>query len=79
MHASSSPERPATSGSASGSRSSPGCSPHTPGVVVLTVSDGVVTGERHHWPPHWVFEQLGLVTVSAVPTGAVPALAVIRS
>jgi hypothetical protein len=48
-------------------------------VVVLTVSDGVVTGERHHWPPHWVFEQLGLVTVSAVPTGAVPTLAVIRS
>ncbi len=51
----------------------------TPGVVVLTVGDGVVTGERHHWPPHWVFEQLGLVTVSAVPTGAVPTLAVIRS
>jgi len=51
----------------------------TPGVVVFTVGDGVVTGERHHWPPHWVFEQLGLVTVSAVPTGAVPTLAVIRS
>ena len=41
-----------------------------PGVVVLTMGDGVVTGERHHWPPAWVFEQLGLVSVSAAPVWA---------
>ena len=38
------------------------------GVVVLTVDDGVVTAERHHWPRYWLFEQLGLVTVTAIPT-----------
>lgn len=37
------------------------------GVVVLAVVDGCVRGERHHWPPYWLYEQLGLLTLSAMP------------
>jgi hypothetical protein len=41
----------------------------TTGVVVLdVVADAIVT-ERHHWPPAWLYEQLGLVTVTVVPAG----------
>ncbi len=38
------------------------------GVVVLATADGAVAGERHHWPRHWLFEHLGLVTLAAIPT-----------
>lgn len=32
------------------------------GVVVLRITDGVVAHERHHWPHHWIYEALGLLT-----------------
>lgn len=38
------------------------------GVVVLATANGTVTAERHHWPRHWLFEHLGLVTLPAIPT-----------
>jgi predicted ester cyclase len=38
------------------------------GVVVLVTSNGAVTGERHHWPRHWLYEHLGLATQPAIPT-----------
>jgi len=38
------------------------------GVVVLTTTaDGEVSGERHHWPRHWLLENLGLLTFTAIP------------
>ena len=33
----------------------------THGVVVLHVTDGSVALERHHWPPLWLYETLGLL------------------
>jgi hypothetical protein len=40
----------------------------TTGVVVLDVTAGRIVTERHHWPPAWLYQQLGLVTVTARPT-----------
>ena len=34
------------------------------GVVVLTVADGSVTHERHHWPPGEWDRQLGVATIA---------------
>ncbi len=39
----------------------------TTGVVVLDVVAGTIETERHHWPPAWVYQQLGLVTVTVLP------------
>ena len=38
------------------------------GVVVLTIARGRVSAERHHWPKHWFYECLGLLTVATTPT-----------
>jgi hypothetical protein len=38
------------------------------GVVVLDVVAGTVVTERHHWPPAWLYQQLGLATVMVRPT-----------
>ncbi len=38
------------------------------GVVVLTTTRGRVSAERHHWPRHWFYECLGLLTVATTPT-----------
>jgi hypothetical protein len=38
------------------------------GVVVLANADGRVTAERHHWPPFFLHEGLGLVTIAPTPT-----------
>ena len=40
----------------------------TTGVVVLDVVAGTIVSERHHWPPAWLYEQLGLATVTVRPT-----------
>lgn len=37
------------------------------GVVVFTIAHGRVTAERHHWPPYFLHEDLGLVNVTATP------------
>jgi predicted ester cyclase len=37
------------------------------GVVVLTTDGQFVTAQRHHWPRWWLYEELGLVTVTATP------------
>jgi hypothetical protein len=38
------------------------------GVVILTATRGRVSAERHHWPKHWFYESLGLLTVAATPS-----------
>jgi hypothetical protein len=42
------------------------------GVVVLNTDGGLVTRERHHWPPQWFDQQLGLVTLEVNPTVVAP-------
>lgn len=39
------------------------------GVVVLDLdpAHGAIAVERHHWPPAWVYQQLGLMTVTVAP------------
>jgi len=38
------------------------------GVVVLATAGGAITGERHHWPRHWLYENLGLITSATIPS-----------
>jgi hypothetical protein len=38
------------------------------GVVILTTTRGRISAERHHWPKHWFYESLGLLTVAATPS-----------
>lgn len=45
-----------------------GRSVDTTGVVVLDIVAGTIVTERHHWPPAWLYQQLGLITLTAHPT-----------